>query len=100
MPSKPEAKTNRTLAASGLRLAAGKGLADSTSRCYRISLDCCGGRVTYEMMESYWPAVARGDEAAPPGMREWAVKLEAQAEVRGVIDAKRLPVDQQPPHFW
>ena len=21
------------------------------------------GRVTYEMMESYWPAVARGDEA-------------------------------------
>jgi dihydrofolate reductase len=35
------------------------------------------GRVTYEMMESYWPAVARGDEAAPPAMREWAVKLEA-----------------------
>jgi dihydrofolate reductase len=34
------------------------------------------GRVTYEMMESYWPAVARGDEAAPPAMREWAVKLE------------------------
>src|SRR5829696_7840668 len=24
------------------------------------------GRVTYEMMESYWPAVARGDEEAPP----------------------------------
>jgi dihydrofolate reductase len=23
------------------------------------------GRVTYEMMESYWPAVARGDEKAP-----------------------------------
>ena len=36
------------------------------------------GRVTYEMMESYWPAVARGDEAAPPAMREWAVKLEAK----------------------
>lgn len=34
------------------------------------------GRVTYEMMENYWPAVARGDEAAPPAMREWAVKLE------------------------
>jgi hypothetical protein len=32
------------------------------------------GRVTYEMMESYWPAVARGDEEAPPAMREWAVK--------------------------
>jgi len=38
------------------------------------------GRVTYEMMESYWPAVARGEEAAPPAMREWAVKLEAKPE--------------------
>ena len=36
------------------------------------------GRVTYEMMESYWPAVARGDEAAPPAMREWAIALEAK----------------------
>jgi dihydrofolate reductase len=36
------------------------------------------GRVTYEMMESYWPAVARGAEEAPPAMREWAVKLEAK----------------------
>jgi dihydrofolate reductase len=36
------------------------------------------GRVTYELMESYWPAVARGDEEAPPAMREWAVKLEAK----------------------
>jgi dihydrofolate reductase len=36
------------------------------------------GRVTYEMMESYWPAVARGDEEAPPAIREWAVKLEAK----------------------
>jgi dihydrofolate reductase len=36
------------------------------------------GRVTYEMMESYWPAVARGDAQAPPAMREWAVKLEAK----------------------
>ncbi len=34
------------------------------------------GRVTYEMMESYWPVVARGDMAAPPAIREWAVKLE------------------------
>ena len=25
------------------------------------------GRITYEMMESYWPAVARGDVEAPPG---------------------------------
>ena len=56
------------------------------------------GRVTYEMMESYWPAVARGDVEAPPAMREWAVKLEVKPEVRAVVDAKGLaPVDQQPP---
>src|SRR4029078_2349122 len=36
------------------------------------------GRVTYEMMESSWPAVARGDVEAPPALREWAVKLEAK----------------------
>jgi len=36
------------------------------------------GRVTYEMMESYWPAVACGDVQAPPAVREWAVKLEAK----------------------
>lgn len=36
------------------------------------------GRVTYEMMESYWPAVARGDTEAPTAMREWATKLEAK----------------------
>ena len=36
------------------------------------------GRVTYEMMESYWPAVARGEVEAPPAMREWAAKLEAK----------------------
>src|SRR5690606_20998958 len=35
------------------------------------------GRVTYEMMESYWPAVACGDEPAPPALREWAGKLDA-----------------------
>jgi dihydrofolate reductase len=36
------------------------------------------GRVTYEMMESYWPMVARGDVQAPPAMREWALKLEVK----------------------
>ena len=36
------------------------------------------GRVTYEMMEGYWPAVARGDVEAPPAVREWAVKLETK----------------------
>ena len=36
------------------------------------------GRVTYEMMEGYWPAVARGDEEATPAMRDWATKLETK----------------------
>jgi dihydrofolate reductase len=36
------------------------------------------GRTTYEMMESYWPAVARGEVEAPPALQEWAVKLEAK----------------------
>ncbi|MCB0967769.1 MAG: dihydrofolate reductase family protein [Ilumatobacter sp.] len=36
------------------------------------------GRVTYEMMESYWPAVARGDEPASPAIRDWAIALDAK----------------------
>jgi dihydrofolate reductase len=36
------------------------------------------GRVTYEMMESYWPAVARGEVDAPPALREWAITLETK----------------------
>lgn len=35
------------------------------------------GRVTYELMEAAWPAVAL-DEEAPRAMREWARKLEAK----------------------
>lgn len=38
------------------------------------------GRTTYEMMESYWPLVARGEVDAPPAIHEWAVKLEAKAK--------------------
>jgi len=34
------------------------------------------GRTTYELMESYWPAVAR-DANAPRSDREWALKLDA-----------------------
>ena len=60
-----------------------EGIADDETHAYFTRLlDEAGamlwGRVTYEMMESYWPAVARGDEEAPPAMREWAVKLEAK----------------------
>ncbi len=45
------------------------------------------GRITYEMMESYWPAVARGDTDAPPAMREWAAKLDAKPKY--VVSTKR-----------
>jgi dihydrofolate reductase len=58
-----------------------EGIADDETHAFFTQLmDEAGamlwGRVTYEMMESYWPAVARGDEEAPPAMRDWAVKLE------------------------
>ena len=36
------------------------------------------GRVTYEMMERHWPAVARGDVDASPAIRDWAISLEAK----------------------
>lgn len=36
------------------------------------------GRVTYEMMESYWPAVARAEVEAAPAERQWALKLESK----------------------
>ncbi len=55
---------------------------DETHAFFTRLLDECGamlwGRVTYEMMEVHWPAVARGDVTAPPSMREWAVKLDAK----------------------
>ncbi|MGQ7313025.1 dihydrofolate reductase family protein [Microbacterium arabinogalactanolyticum] len=60
-----------------------EGIADDESHAFFTRLmDEAGamlwGRVTYEMMEGYWPAVARGEEEAPPAMREWAVKLDAK----------------------
>lgn len=44
------------------------------------------GRVTYELMESAWPSVAR-DENAPSATREWARKLEAKPKY--VVSASR-----------
>src|SRR4029077_13982433 len=60
-----------------------EGIADDETHAFFTSLmeegaAMCGARVTYERRESDGPAVARGDEEAPPGMREWAVKLEAK----------------------
>ncbi len=60
-----------------------EGIADDETHAYFTRLlDDAGamlwGRTTYEMMEGYWPAVARGDLDAPPALREWALKLEAK----------------------
>jgi len=60
-----------------------EGIADDETHAFFIRLlDEAGamlwGRVTYEMMEGSWPAVARGDVEAPPAIREWAVKLDAK----------------------
>ena len=60
-----------------------EGIVDDETRAFFTDLmDASGamlwGRVTYEMMESYWPLVARGDVEAPPAMRAWADKLEAK----------------------
>ncbi len=60
-----------------------EGIADDETHAFFTRLmDEAGamlwGRVTYEMMERSWPAVARGDQEAPPAMRDWAVKLEAK----------------------
>ena len=60
-----------------------EGIADDETHAFFTRLmDDSGamlwGRVTYELMEGYWPAVARGEVAAPPAMREWALKLEAK----------------------
>lgn len=60
------------------------GIADDETHAYFTDLmDRSGallwGRVTYELMEDYWPSVARGEVAdAPPAVREWAVKLDAK----------------------
>ena len=64
---------------------------DETHAFFTRLLDESGamlwGRVTYEMMENYWPAVARGDQKAPPALREWAVKL--QAKPKYVVSSTR-----------
>ena len=60
-----------------------EGIADDETHAFFTRLmDGVGamlwGRITYEMMESYWPAVARGEVEAQPAIREWAVKLDAK----------------------
>ena len=60
-----------------------EGIADDETHAFFTRLmDEAGamlwGRVTYEMMESHWPLVARGDIDAPPALKEWALKLDAK----------------------
>lgn len=67
------------------------GIADDELHDYFTQLmDAAGamlwGRVTYELMEDAWPAVAR-DENAPRAMRDWALKLEAKPKY--VVSASR-----------
>src|SRR5215510_4749447 len=73
-----------------------EGIADDETHAFFTRLMDEGGamlwgRVTYEMMESYWPAVARGDVEAPPAMREWAVKLEAKPKYVASSTRKDFP---------
>jgi len=68
---------------------------DETHAFYTQMMDKSGamlwGRVTYEMMESYWPLVARGEVEAPPAMRAWADKLETKPKY--VVSSTRSTYD-------
>ena len=60
-----------------------EGIADDETHAFFTGLmDDSGamlwGRTTYEMRESYWPSVARGDVDAPEAIRAWATKLETK----------------------
>lgn len=69
-----------------------EGIADDETHAHFTRLmDSSGamlwGRTTYEMMEEYWPAVARGEVDAPPAIREWALKLDVKPKY--VVSATR-----------
>jgi dihydrofolate reductase len=73
-----------------------EGIADDETHAFFTGLmDEAGamlwGRITYEMMERHWPAVARGDIEAPPAMREWAVKLDAKPKYVVSSTRKNFP---------
>src|SRR5262247_93530 len=79
-----------------------EGIADDETHAFFTRLMDEGGamlwgRVTYEMMESYWPGRPRR-RGGTAGDARVGGQAGRQAEVRGVLDAKGLPVDQQPPH--
>ncbi len=73
-----------------------EGIADDETHAYFTRLmDDSGamlwGRLTYEMMESYWPAVARGEGEVPAAVREWALKLETKPKYVVSSVRKELP---------
>ena len=73
-----------------------EGIADDETHAFFTGLmDEAGamlwGRVTYEMMEGAWPAVASGKAEAPPAVREWAVKLEAKPKYVVSSTRKNFP---------
>ena len=79
-----------------------EGIADAETHAFFTRLmDDAGammwGRVTYEMMESSWPAVARGEEEATPAMLEWAIKLEAKPKY--VVSSTRRDFPWQNSHL-
>ncbi|MBB6560026.1 dihydrofolate reductase [Acidovorax soli] len=69
-----------------------EGIADEETHAFFTRLmDAHGamlwGRTTYEMMEGYWPAVARGEVQATPAVRAWATQL--QAKPKYVVSSTR-----------
>ena len=73
-----------------------EGIADDETHAFFTRLMDDGGamlwgRVTSEMMERFWPAVARGEVEAPPAIREWAVKLEAKPKYVVSSTRKEFP---------
>ncbi|MDO1558109.1 dihydrofolate reductase family protein [Brevundimonas sp. 2R-24] len=64
---------------------------DETHAFYTRLMDEAGamlwGRVTYELMEAYWPLVARREVEAPPALQDWADKLETKPKY--VVSATR-----------
>ena len=74
---------------------------DETHALYTRLLEESGamlwGRTTYEMMEAYWPLVARGEVDAPQALVDWARTLEGKPKIRRLVHAHRLPLDQHPP---
>ncbi len=71
------------------------GIADEALHDYFTGLmDGAGamlwGRTTYEMMESYWPAVAR-DPEAPRALRDWAIKLDAKPKYVASTTRREFP---------